>query len=297
VIREKIRETQGKELFDILIGCLDKELTEAKITTVLWSVDDVLRYIPMAALYDGHGYLVERFSSATYTKVSSRADESRKNWKALAAGVSLGSEADRLKPLASVPAELTAVVHVEDDPKSQGVLPGRILLDPAFSRDAFRAGLHQGYPVVHVASHFVFNPISDVQSFLLLGDGKLSLAEIRTNDEYTFLGVDLLALSACDTAAGPKGNGQEIDGLGFLADEKGAHAVLATLWSVDDKSTASLMTHFYSELESDPGVSKAEALRRAQLALLDSTPSVNGVSGNFNRPFFWAPFILLGNAN
>lgn len=288
----------GQELFSILVGGLDKELREAKSTTILWSVDDVLRYIPMGALYDGQGYLVERFSNVTYTRVSSHTDETRQNWKVLAAGVSLGSDAYRLGPLASVPEELRAIVHVEDDPKSQGILPGRILLDPDFSGAAFQAGLHQGYPVVHIASHFVFNPISDAQSFLLLGDGKLSLAELRNNDQITFLGVDLLALSACETAAGPKGNGQEIDGLGFLAEEKGARAVLASLWSVDDESTTSLMSRFYTELKNDPTTSKAEALRRAQVALLKSRPGADGLpASNLNKPFFWAPFILLGNAN
>ncbi|MCU1252217.1 MAG: Tetratricopeptide 2 repeat protein [Edaphobacter sp.] len=292
----------GQELFRIIVGDLDKELKEANATTVLWSLDDVLRYIPMGALYDGNQYLVQRFSSAIYNKVSGRALESRDKWRVLGAGVSKGSAADGLEPLASVPDELHAIVHADGDPGTSGVLPGRILLDPEFTASSFRAGLNQGFSVVHIASHFIFDPGGDSASFLLLGDGKLSLADIRANDDYRFNGIRLLTLSACQTAAAPTGEGLEIDGLGFLVETKGAHAVLASLWSVDDVSTEALMAAFYTELSVDRTVTKAEALRRAQISLMNKT--LKGDSGadvnkarTFGQPYFWAPFILLGNAN
>ncbi|GEM_PF-3057949 len=289
---------KGKELFDIVVGDLNKELKAANVTAVLWSLNDVLRYIPMAALHDGQQYMIQRFSSVVYNKLSGHAEASRQNWKVLGAGVSEGNVHERLGPLSHVPAELRAIVHTEDDPMSRGIYPGKILLDPAFTATAFRARLHQDYSVVHIASHFVFNPASDAASFLLLGDGKLSLAELRKNPDYSFRGIQLLTLSACETAAGPAGDGEEIDGLGFLAERKGANAVVATLWSVNDESTTILMAHFYEELNGDKAISKAEALRRAQEKLLNGILLPNTPKNNkFNRPFFWAPFILLGNSN
>jgi CHAT domain-containing protein len=257
----------------------------------------------MAALHDDHGYLVERFRSVVYSKASSRAVVGRQDWKVLGAGVSKASPADGLRALRGVPMELDAIVQTRE-PDSHGFLPGRILLDTSFTEAAFRAGLHQRYPVVHIASHFVFNPTSDSASFLLLGDKKLSLAELRENknDDYTFQGVQLLTLSACETAAGSTGDGREIDGLGFLAENNGAHSVLATLWSVYDDSTGELMRSFYKELADNPNMTKAEALQRAQLALLNGVvkpaPRGNGPTlDSFANPYFWASFILIGNAN
>jgi CHAT domain-containing protein len=293
----------GKELYNIVVGRLDAELRAAKIRTIVWSLDEALRYIPMAALHDDHGYLVERFRSVVYSKASSRAVVGRQDWKVLGAGVSKASPADGLRALRGVPMELDAIVQTRE-PDSHGFLPGRILLDTSFTEAAFRAGLHQRYPVVHIASHFVFNPTSDSASFLLLGDKKLSLAELRENknDDYTFQGVQLLTLSACETAAGSTGDGREIDGLGFLAENNGAHSVLATLWSVYDDSTGELMRSFYKELADNPNMTKAEALQRAQLALLNGVvkpaPRGNGPTlDSFANPYFWASFILIGNAN
>src|SRR5580700_5086954 len=121
------------------------------------------------------------------------------------------------------------------------------------------------YPVVHIASHFRFQPGNDTQSYLLLGDGgHLSLAELK-NSANLFGGVQLLTLSACNTGMG---DGAEVEGFGALAQRQGAKAVVASLWPVADESTSRLMQEFYRIRESSAGMTKLEALREAQLRLL-----------------------------
>ena len=134
-------------------------------------------------------------------------------------------------------------------------------------------------PVVHIASHFNFRPGDEARSFLLLGDGTaFTLADMKKQADM-FAGVDLLTLSACNTAAQQAdANGKEIDGFAELAQRLGANAVMATLWPVADASTPWLMREFY-EGKLNRKLTKAESLRRAQLALLQgnykSGPSIS----------------------
>ena len=147
--------------------------------------------------------------------------------------------------------------------------------------------LDKGYPALHIASHFVFKPGTERDSYLLLGDGtKLSLAQMNDED-LDFNNVDLLTLSACETAmGGTKANGREIEGFGGFAQRQGAKAVLATLWPVADKSTGLFMKNMY-ELRQKKDLTKAEALQQAQIAFI--------LSEHYSHPFFWGPFILMGN--
>jgi CHAT domain-containing protein len=163
--------------------------------------------------------------------------------------------------------------------------------------------------VVHIASHFEFRPGDDTASVLLLGDGTTLPLSKLNNQANLFSGVDLLTLSACNTAMGG-GDGKEVDGFAMMAQNKGADAILATLWPVADQSTSLLMKQFYSKHESTSGMSKAEALQQAQLALLRGAPAVAGESrGNtggsdtsrtnakapYAHPYYWAPFVLIGS--
>jgi CHAT domain-containing protein len=196
-------------------------------------------------------------------------------------------------------------------------LRGRVLLDEAFTEPALRTELRLRPPVVHVASHFQFRPGNESDSFLLLGDGRrLSVADLKS-DFNLFEGVDLLTLSACDTATGGAGaTGKEVESFGALAQRNGAKAVIATLWPVADASTRVLMQRFYRARTGAKGLSKAEALQGAQLALLrgDRAPSPRAGSrartaqspgdqaageashaAPYAHPFYWAPFLLIGN--
>jgi CHAT domain-containing protein len=114
-----------------------------------------------------------------------------------------------------------------------------------------------------------------------------------------FKGVELLTLSGCQTAVGSRdSDGREIDGLGITAQRKGAKAVLATLWAVDDASVGLLMATFYKIWVTTPGITKVEALQQAQLALLRGTAdgaSKERPASQYANPFYWAPFVLIGN--
>jgi CHAT domain-containing protein/uncharacterized protein HemY len=300
------------QLYRILVPpALAQDLQQAGAQTLMWSLDGPLRYVPLAALYDGKQYLIEKYRLAVFTPASqARLKELRKTtWRAVGFGVTRPHEG--FAPLPSVTAELAGVVR--ENPREQGVLDGRRLLDDQFTREAMDRELIRGYPVVHVASHFSFRPGDETHSFLLLGDGgQFSLADLKTADTI-FAGVDLLTLSACSTGLGDirTSDGSEVEGFGVLAQRKGAKAVVASLWPVVDVSTALLMREFYRIRQAKPALTKLDALREAQLELLHGKltsgsavshqrglvhdPDQTTASQNFRHPYFWASFFLMGN--
>jgi CHAT domain-containing protein len=224
---------------------------------------------------------------------------------------------------------------------ADGVIDGEVLPDAKFTKSAMLEALKRRRPLVHISSHFSFWPGDEARSFLLLGDGTTMTLEEMKQYKDLFAGVELLVLSACNTAAQqPGANGHEIDGFAELAQRLGAGSVMATLWPVADNSTPWLMRQFYQSRQSGEGLSKAEAFRRAQLALLNGTAqteplpagqkgassAVSIVVGDdasrrnaptrstvvyvlakdaptfkrdasrpFAHPYYWAPFILIGN--
>ena len=286
----------ARELYGLILGPIAKDLAGARAETLMWSLDGALRYLPVAALHDGEHYLVERFRNVVFTPASNAnlKDAPAAQWRALGLGVSKAHEGFNALPGAQK--ELEGIIH-DDATGTLGVLPGVIELDEAFTEQSMIAALRQRYRVVHIASHFRFKPGNETDSYLLLGDGRhMTLADVGRM-ENPFGGVDLLTLSACDTASGGTGaNGKEVEGFGVLAQRKGAKAVIATLWPVADASTNELMQAFYRTRESKSGTTKAEALRQAQLALLNGTVNLGGgPPARYGHPYYWAPFILIGN--
>jgi CHAT domain-containing protein len=314
----------ASELYKILVAPIARELTDAQAETLMWSLDGALRYLPVAALYDGERYMVERFRNTVFTPASNSRlkDQPSAKWGGLGLGVSKAQSG--FSALPGVPEELRGIISEAEDAtgsSSGGALTGRLFLDDAFTEDNFRTALRQRFPVVHIASHFAVQPGNETDSFLLLGDGeRLPLSKIKSAVNM-FGGVELLTLSACDTATGGMGaDGKEVESFAVLAQRQGAKAVLASLWPVADASTKQLMQSFYRIRNAQPGMLKAEALRRAQVSLLrgeagelvggierrgllTSVPqrgieggaSAGGGKTNFAHPFFWAPFILIGN--
>jgi CHAT domain-containing protein/tetratricopeptide (TPR) repeat protein len=284
----------AEELHHILIvPALAEDLRQAKAETLMWYLDGTLRYVPLAALYDGKQYLVERYRLSVFTPASkARLTEvpAVDRWRLLGLGVTKGHE--DFPALPNVASELHGIVRDQID---------RALIDESFTPASMRTELDQGYPLVHLATHFRFRPGNEAQSFLLLGDGShLSVAEVKGITKL-FTGVDLLTLSACNTGVGDSGgDGSEVEGFGVIAQRKGAKAVIATLWSVADESTSIFMTQLYHRLESTPEISKSEALRQAQLALLhgEAMPPARPSDGHgldYRHPYYWAPFFLMGN--
>jgi CHAT domain-containing protein len=295
---------------------LAADLKSYRARTLMWSLDGVLRYVPVGALHDGKGYLVERYPTLVFTTASLTRllDATQGNWRGLGLGVS--KEYKDFPALTAVPRELRSIISETGGAHSHGVLPGVIRLDEQFTRRAMIEGLREGYSVVHIASHFRFNAEKEETSFLLLGDGSHMSLDDMQNSPGIFERVELLTLSACDTAT-TGANGKEVEGLAFVAQDLGAKAVVASLWPVADVGTEVLMREFYRLKRANPQWSKAESLREAQIALLKGKVSSSGaieekrgptvnedsamktykrdVKAPFAHPHYWAPFILIGN--
>src|SRR5581483_3716231 len=201
---------KARALYNILIGPIAGDLESVHAKTLMWSLDDVLRYVPIAALHDGQSYLVEKYRNELFTSASMpnlTAPPHVATWRGVGLGSSLGY--GDLQPLPSVPGELHQVIRDAQAGSSQGAVPGTIMLDDAFTKKTLEQALSQKYPLVHIASHFSFNPGDETDSFLLLGgkdandrERRLTLADIRDDSMLSFRYVELLTLSACDTASG-----------------------------------------------------------------------------------------------
>lgn len=333
----------SKQIYDAVFKPLEASLPK-DTTTIMWAMDGNLRYVPMAALFDGKKFLAERYNHVVFT----RADKERMTrsvstvWTGLGFGSSKAATVDVLgdkisfNALPGVSEELAEIFK-----NQKGIINGDVLPDAKFTRQSFLAALKQKRPLVHIASHFSFRAGDESRSFLLMGDGTAFTLEEMKQEKDLFQGVELLTLSACNTAAQQSGNGREIDGFAELAQRLGAGAVMATLWQVSDASTPWLMRDFYATRQSKAGMTKAEALQKAQLALLNGTaetklspnaekgagskikveivPKGTKRDGNqtrtgivkiedsdaplykknekspFAHPYYWSPFILIGN--
>jgi CHAT domain-containing protein len=323
-------KTHLAEMYSIVVGPFEAELaalerspqTGGRVPTLLWSLDGTMRYLPMAALYDGHHYLAERFNNVLFTPESyghmSAPDANKPALRVLAMGLS--KSYGGLPALPGVISELDDVVHDPADPDSHGPIDGILLPNERFTWAALKAqlGPGSGFPVVHIASHFVLETGSGAEPWLMLGGNDtgdpqgfpLTLSQLE-NSAVNFHGTRLLTLSACSTAKGDSANdGLEMDSLGMVAQRKDAEAVLATLWDVNDTSTSRIMSDFYARWVKAPAIGKAEALRQAQLAFLRGSSSSQTATGrgvqfadqktaphatSYAHPYYWAPFVLIGN--
>jgi len=307
-----------------LAADLEAYLRDQKEKTLMWSLDGVLRYVPMAVLHDGEQYLVERYRNVVFTTASlpGLTHAASRDWNALGLGVS--KQYENFAALSGVTRELSAIVR-DTSKHTGGVLPGAIKWDDEFKEKAMMDSLSEGYNVVHIATHFSYQAANPERSFLLLGDGAhLEMSKIEDLTTL-FEKTDLVTLSACDTAVGSAmkdANGKDVEGFAYVVQKLGALAVIASLWPVDDVGTQVLMPKFYSLRQG--GLSKAEALRQAQLSLLREGKQSDGTTtaqrssetlgdaastgrnvpfkafkpdpnAKYSHPYYWAPFILIGN--
>lgn len=319
---------KAKELYEEIFKPLEAELGVLRPDTLLWSLDATLRYVPVAALFDGERYLLERYRHVVFT----RSDRGRLTaaprvpWvSARGMGVTQTRTVEVLGDKISFPAlpgvgwELEGIFgHRETG--AGGILRGGFVLDRDFTAGALKAVGQQNVQVVHIASHFRFLPGDEDASFLLLGDGStFSLAEMQATPGL-FAGVEMVVLSACETAAQQAdAAGREVDGLSEVAQRLGAGSVIATLWPISDVETPTLMIEFYRLRQSQSAATKAGALQMSQLKQLRrgadaaARPAPNCAPGNrpesvsrerrspypqdapCAHPYYWAGFVLVGN--
>ena len=271
-------------LYSKLIAPISKDLKKSGATTVILVPNDVLRYVPFAALYDGKHYLVQDYTLTYFNEAVKKPFVNKKttNWNLAAMGLTHPIKAPPLPALKGVRQELRAIAATSGLKETQ-------YLDNDFTHATLVRSLGKDFNVLHLASHFQFVAGRPDASRLFLGDGSsLYLSEIA-RDNLRFDHFSLVTFSTCDSGLGGglDADGREMESLGALVQDQGAQAVLATLWDVNDTSTADLMEAFY-RARSQEYLGKAAALRAAQLSLLN-----NG--GKFARPYYWAPFVLMGD--
>lgn len=295
----------ARQLYDWLIKPIEKDLTQAATQTIVYAPDGQLRYIPLAALFDGKQWLVQRYSinHITAASLTNFNTPPSSDLRILAAAFTKGSYtvevANRKEIFSGLPFAAKEVENLAT------IVPGtKKILDNAFNPEMTVPQMDD-FTIVHMATHAAFVVGKPEDSFILFGNGELvNLKDIAT---WSLPRVDLVVLSACETGLGGKlGDGEEILGFGYQMQKTGARSAIASLWAVDDGGTQALMSVFYALLPSGK-LTKAEVLRQAQIALItgsssqlgqqqgriDSIPKSTVVS--LSHPYYWAPFILIGN--
>lgn len=299
----------GQKLYNWLIQPVADELDRVNAKTILYAPYGQLRYVPLAALYNGREWLVQKYrinniTAASLQDFSLQAPTSRSILAGAATrrlSFKIGDRPFSFSGLPFARREVEALTQIIPDSVQ--------LLDADFSPESTQRQLGN-HSLVHMATHAVFMPGKPEDSFILFGNGdRLTLADVRN---WSLKNVDLVVLSACDTAQGETlGNGEEILGFGYLMQQGGARAAIASLWAVDDGGTQALMDIFYTMLKR-PNMTKAEALRQAQIALITGNYDALGSEGNriaqnianrlpvtvteyLDHPYYWAPFIMIGN--
>ncbi|OUL26469.1 hypothetical protein BV372_26875 [Nostoc sp. T09] len=275
-----LQQTQAlsRQVYNWLLQPAQEYLAKSQIKTLVFVLDGSLRNIPMASLYDGQQYLIQKYAIALTPGLQLLAPKSlsQQQIKALTAGITEARQG--FSALSNVVQELNQI-------KSE--VPTTVLLNQKFTNETLQKKINSVlFPVVHLATHGQFSSKAD-ETFILTWDGRINVNQLDTllrfRDTERPNAIELLVLSACQTAAGDK---RAALGLAGIAVRAGARSTLASLWNVDDKSTAELMSQFYRELTTKQ-LTKAEALRQAQLALLNNP--------KYQHPLFWAAYVLVGN--
>ena len=245
--------------------------------TVVFVPDGVLRTIPMSALHDGKKFLIERHPVATTPslELSDPHPMERSGAKMLLGGLS--ESAQGFASLPYVREELAAISQM---------FQSEALMDAAFVEEAIATRISdRPYSMIHLASHGQLGARAE-DSYVLTHDGRIGLGDLSdmlAKTRFREQPLELLTLSACETAAGDE---RAALGLSGLAVRAGARSVLGTLWKVNDVAASKLMVAFYSELI-QPGTSRASALQRAQMELLKDR--------RYLHPGYWSPFLMISN--
>jgi len=267
----------AQRLYRWLVEPYAARLEELGVSTLVFVPDGALRTIPMAALHDGHGFLIERYALATTPglELTDPQPLDRQQINLFLGGLSEAVQG--YPPLEHVPQELASI---------HDLWGGEVLLDDGFVVDKVeRAMLNEPFSIVHIASHGEFGGDVD-DSYLLTHEGRITLdqlAEYVGTYRFREHPLELITLSACETAAG---DDRAALGLAGIAVKSGARSALGTLWKVNDIAATNLVVGFYRGLQ-DAGASRAEALQRSQQAMLGDR--------RFRHPGYWGAFLLIND--
>ncbi|NEQ99649.1 MAG: CHAT domain-containing protein [Cyanothece sp. SIO2G6] len=274
----------AREAYDILIRPIETELAASSADTLVFVLDGVLRNIPMGALNDGEQFLVEKYSLALTPGIqllpNLLASNSLQDEQLSVAALGLSEEVQGFLALPNVDNEIEQIKTVIPNTKA--------LLNQDFTAEGFANLLSTTpAPIVHLATHGQFSSQQE-NTFVLTWNEKIDIGELsrvlQTGADRRQAPIEMLVLSACQTASGDR---RAALGLAGVAIRAGARSTVASLWQVDDAAAAEMMGEFYRQIASQK-VSKAEALRQAQLAILNN-PQYR------RHPYYWAPFVLVGN--
>lgn len=269
-------------LYNLLIQPVETELKNSKIKTLVFIPDGSLRNIPIAALYDGEKYLVQKYAIAISPGLQLFTPKSltRKELTALAGGLSEipKNEKDKFAALPNVVQELKSI-------KESGVSTVTLYNDQFTSILLEEKINAKPFKVVHLATHGQFSSNPN-ETFILASDKRIKVGELdnllKSREQKRTEPIELLVLSACETATG---DNRAALGLAGVALSAGARSTLASLWQIGDNSTANFIDEFYRQLMT--GKTTAEALREAQVKML--------ASPEYSLPMYWAPYVLVGN--
>ncbi|GBE94542.1 CHAT domain-containing protein [Nostoc cycadae] len=273
---------QSQTVYNWLLKPIESKLSAKKVDTLVFVLDGVLRNIPMASLYDGQKFLIEKYAIALSVSLQLQNPHPlvKQPLKALIAGLSQPpADFPNFAPLPAIKSEVKSISNA-------GVATTN-LLDQQFTSKALEKEVNSfPFNVVHLATHGQFSSRAE-ETFILAADGPINVKQfdslLRSRDETQAQAVELLVLSACQTAAGDK---RAALGLAGTAIRAGARSTLASLWQIDDESTALFVGDFYQQLKKG-NISKAQALRHAQLKILQHP--------NYRAPSFWSAYVLIGN--
>jgi CHAT domain-containing protein/predicted negative regulator of RcsB-dependent stress response len=265
-------------LYEALVKPVEPLLARRGVETLVFVPYGDFLLIPPAALFDGREFLIQKYAVAVTPglNLTDPRPLQREGVEILLAGLS------EARP------GFAALPHVVDEvARIQARFPSRALVDGAFTSQAIEGSLaSKPYSILHFATHAQFDP-DPAETFLLTYDGRLTIDRLDVllrQGEFRETPVELLTLSACETAAGDYQAALGLAGVGIKA---GARSALASLWPVSDAATLKLIEQFYELLRSQPLLSKAKALQQSQVALISER--------QFQHPGFWSAFMLIGN--
>ncbi|MDZ8240181.1 MAG: CHAT domain-containing protein [Nostoc sp. ChiQUE01a] len=275
----KTVETQSQKVYNWLLKPIESELQKSDVNTLVFVLDGSLRNIPMSALYDGKQYLVEKYAVALSVGLQLLDPKPLLEQKlvALTAGLTQPPPGfSKFAPLLGIKSEFDGI--------NKAGVSTTSLLDGDFKKKNLESEISEtSFNIVHLATHGQFSSRLE-DTFILDFDGEINVKDFdtlfRTQSKSI---VELLVLSACQTATG---DNRAALGLAGAAVRAGARSTIASLWQIDDKSTAMFVSAFYQQLKSGK-ITKAEAVHRAQLKLLNHP--------NYKAPSFWSSYVLIGN--